>query len=209
MTDELRYLSVMRKYLIVHRRMKRPQIAAHLIVGMNYTLISVLALITGPEASRILLQLLYVIAILPFLLIGVRAGIAWGLLGGLTYAAVDRLRMIGVLSEGFISGQAFMQINPLFLFAVYPTLFATGLIYESMNRRHAHQLIMDRNRFMDQANRDHLTGLANRLQLEMYFPMAIDQAADDEEMLAVLYIDLDDFKPINDTLPEVVLASSD
>jgi predicted signal transduction protein with EAL and GGDEF domain len=202
MTDELRYLSVMRKYLIVHRRMKRPQIAAHLIVGMNYTLISVLALITGPEASRILLQLLYVIAILPFLLIGVRAGIAWGLLGGLTYAAVDRLRMIGVLSEGFISGQAFMQINPLFL-------FATGLIYESMNRRHAHQLIMDRNRFMDQANRDHLKGLANRLQLEMYFPMAIDQAADDEEMLAVLYIDLDDFKPINDTLPEVVLASPD
>jgi predicted signal transduction protein with EAL and GGDEF domain len=182
--------------------MKRPQIAAHLIVGMNYTLISVLALITGPEASRILLQLLYVIAILPFLLIGVRAGIAWALLGGLTYAAVDGLRMIGVLSEGFISGQAFMQINPLFL-------FATGLIYESMNRRHAHQLIMDRNRFMDQANRDHLKGLANRLQLEMYFPMAIDQAADDEEMLAVLYIDLDDFKPINDTLPEVVLASPD
>jgi predicted signal transduction protein with EAL and GGDEF domain len=202
MTDELRYLSVMRKYLIVHRRMKRPQIAAHLIVGMNYTLISVLALITGPEASRILLQLLYVIAILPFLLIGVRAGIAWALLGGLTYAAVDGLRMIGVLSEGFISGQAFMQINPLFL-------FATGLIYERMNRLHAHQLIMDRNRFMDQANRDHLKGLANRLQLEMYFPMAIDQAADDEEMLAVLYIDLDDFKPINDTLPEVVLASPD
>jgi predicted signal transduction protein with EAL and GGDEF domain len=202
MTDELRYLSVMRKYLIVHRRMKRPQIAAHLIVGMNYTLISVLALITGPEASRILLQLLYVIAILPFLLFGVRAGIAWALLGGLTYAAVDGLRMIGVLSEGFISGQAFMQINPLFL-------FATGLIYESMNRRHAHQLIMDRNRFMDQANRDHLKGLANRLQLEMYFPMAIDQAADDEEMLAVFYIDLDDFKPINDTLPGVVLASPD
>jgi diguanylate cyclase (GGDEF)-like protein len=190
--------------LVFYRRMKRPQVAAHLIVGMNYLLISLLALITGSEASRVFLQLLYVIAILPFLLIGVRAGIAWGLLGGLTYASIDGLRMIGALPEGQISAESFMQLNPLFLFAVYPTLFATGLIYESLNRRQARQLIMDRNRFMDQANRDHLTGLANRLQLEIYFPMAVDQAAEDGEMLAVLYIDLNDFKPINDTFGHTI-----
>lgn len=48
------------------------------------------------------------------------------------------------------------------------------------------------------ANRDFLTGLANRRLLEEYLRSMLQHAERRQERLAVLWLDLDDFKPIND-----------
>jgi diguanylate cyclase (GGDEF)-like protein/PAS domain S-box-containing protein len=48
------------------------------------------------------------------------------------------------------------------------------------------------------ANHDVLTGLVNRHSLEVELQAAIDRAADEGGGLAVLYIDLDGFKHVND-----------
>jgi diguanylate cyclase (GGDEF)-like protein/PAS domain S-box-containing protein len=50
------------------------------------------------------------------------------------------------------------------------------------------------------AHGDALTGLPNRFWLMNYLPQAIARAAESGTMAAVLFIDLDDFKSINDTL---------
>ena len=50
------------------------------------------------------------------------------------------------------------------------------------------------------ANRDMLTGLANRRRLEDYLPQEIARAGREQSKLGVLYMDLDGFKPINDEL---------
>ena len=47
---------------------------------------------------------------------------------------------------------------------------------------------------------DALTGLANRAKLEEHLALALAARAPDERALAVLYIDLDHFKVVNDTL---------
>lgn len=49
-------------------------------------------------------------------------------------------------------------------------------------------------------NHDVLTGLPNRLWVNGYLPTAIDHAHNAQSMLAVLFIDLDGFKSINDSL---------
>jgi hypothetical protein len=51
-----------------------------------------------------------------------------------------------------------------------------------------------------QARQDLLTGLANRRVLEERLKLALSQAARDERVVAVAFIDLDRFKPINDEL---------
>ncbi|WP_395399756.1 EAL domain-containing protein [Pseudoduganella sp. UC29_106] len=50
------------------------------------------------------------------------------------------------------------------------------------------------------ANQDMLTGLANRHWLQRFMPRAIAAAADRQAQLGLLFIGLDDFKQVNDTL---------
>lgn len=49
------------------------------------------------------------------------------------------------------------------------------------------------------SNEDTLTGLPNRHWVQSYLPKAIDHSAANNTMLAVLFIDLDGFKAVNDT----------
>lgn len=65
---------------------------------------------------------------------------------------------------------------------------------ESANRKLAEQQDM----LYQQAHHDSLTGLANRLLLELRFEHALRQGKRFDRPLAVLLIDLDGFKPIND-----------
>lgn len=49
------------------------------------------------------------------------------------------------------------------------------------------------------ANKDELTGLYNRHWLLKHLPLALDRAKTGQYMLAVLFVDLDGFKDVNDT----------
>lgn len=49
------------------------------------------------------------------------------------------------------------------------------------------------------ANKDELTGLNNRYWLLKHLPLALDRARRGQSMLAILFIDLDGFKDVNDT----------
>lgn len=55
-----------------------------------------------------------------------------------------------------------------------------------------------------QANFDALTGLPNRFALKSYLEQAITRANRNEDMVGLLYIDLDRFKLINDSLGHII-----
>jgi diguanylate cyclase (GGDEF)-like protein/PAS domain S-box-containing protein len=55
-----------------------------------------------------------------------------------------------------------------------------------------------------QAFHDALTGLPNRVLFNEYLPLAIAQAHRDNTLLAVMFLDLDRFKTINDTLGHAI-----
>ena len=67
-----------------------------------------------------------------------------------------------------------------------------GLIYDISDRKRAEQELAHR------ANHDALTGLPNRDQFRSRLDEAIARAEDSRRSLAVLYVDLDNFKLVND-----------
>jgi diguanylate cyclase (GGDEF)-like protein len=72
-----------------------------------------------------------------------------------------------------------------------------GLQTRAVVRR---QSIHHQRQFSRLARRDHLTGLPNRVFLQKMLPRLIKRAARDNSRLAILYIDLDHFKNVNDSL---------
>jgi diguanylate cyclase (GGDEF)-like protein/PAS domain S-box-containing protein len=61
------------------------------------------------------------------------------------------------------------------------------------------QLLANQQRLDKLANHDTLTGLPNRLFLQAHLPEAISKSQENGQMLAVLFLDLDRFKHINDS----------
>lgn len=72
-------------------------------------------------------------------------------------------------------------------------------IYESIRSKAVASLHQIREELQYLAHSDPLTGLPNRTAFYSHLPQMLAQANRDNTHLAVLFIDLDDFKPINDT----------
>jgi diguanylate cyclase (GGDEF)-like protein/PAS domain S-box-containing protein len=69
----------------------------------------------------------------------------------------------------------------------------------SLRRRVEEQLLEKQQHLDHLAHHDQLTGLPNRLYLAHHLPGAIEEAKRNNSMLAVLFLDLDRFKHINDS----------
>ena len=87
-----------------------------------------------------------------------------------------------------------------------PLMDENGKVYAIIETAHditshlkaQQQLSQQKALLYEQANRDLLTGLPNRAMLEDILKQALDRAAQDETLVGILFIDLDDFKPVND-----------
>jgi len=96
---------------------------------------------------------------------------------------------------------------------VYPTRLNLSAVYDRrrgtvdhyvgvFNDISLHKADEERLKFL--ATHDPLTGLPNRAEFKRFCYDAIDRARRNGRQVAVLYIDLDNFKPVNDTYGHVV-----
>src|SRR6202043_4062932 len=73
-------------------------------------------------------------------------------------------------------------------------------VHDVTVRRKAETKLLERHQHLDHlAHHDQLTGLPNRLYLAAHLPDAIEEAKKNGSVLAVLFLDLDRFKHINDS----------
>lgn len=91
--------------------------------------------------------------------------------------------------------QTFIAIGTLAIFATQIWLVVSNLRLRSRNRF----LYRDNNRLQDIATRDGLTDLRSRGWFETNFPRFVERARRRGAWLAVIIVDLNDFKNVNDT----------
>jgi diguanylate cyclase (GGDEF)-like protein/PAS domain S-box-containing protein len=73
-------------------------------------------------------------------------------------------------------------------------------VHDVTVRRKAETHLLEKHQQLDHlAHHDQLTGLPNRLYLQAHLPVAIEEAKKNHAVLAVLFLDLDRFKHVNDS----------
>lgn len=127
------------------------------------------------------------------LMLGVRWGIPWALLVGISPPLMAWYRSTESGIQDTSSG--FLAVWWVTLALMVAALYGFDRVQQHMRRR----LDAECARFAFQAAHDPLTGLANRATFDRRLEEALEYAGLHGEKLVLLSLDLNDFKPINDT----------
>jgi diguanylate cyclase (GGDEF)-like protein len=144
-------------------------------------------------------------AIISFCLLGPRTGTLMAVL----IPCLCLLQWYGTANWGWRLPDAQSRLNPtmdsLLINALnYCLVIVVLLVYERINHKLRRERDAERHRLAHFATHDDLTGLANRRHFLQRLHEACSRCDRSRHQVAILYIDLDGFKHINDTLGHAV-----
>lgn len=157
----------------------------------SFAAITVVFLLYQDRNLRFLLILLPALAILAFTLAGFRNGLIW--------AAIIAFSHIGLLTYSMGYGFIGNYDQPMILLTTYFIILIAASTYEYISFKLMIQLDFERNLYKDKAHLDKLTNIPNRYRFDHFLDNAIIRAYNSDETFALVYIDLNGFKPVNDT----------
>lgn len=137
--------------------------------------------------------------IMAFVLISKSAGLIWTLLTLCVHVSFILLQNMGFVFPQMLSTETYMIQHLTHWLVIYSSLIGLMFVFNSLNSRLKHERDDERKKFQHLASHDPLTNLANRLQFDERLEAAIERSDLLNKNTALLYIDLDGFKPINDT----------
>ncbi len=157
-------------------------------------------LLTGGYTDSPIMPLWIVVPVFVFPLSGLMSGIVW--------STLIFLAMLGLLVASQMGFTAWQWADPATLSMMSHVLPITLcfmvvvalVIYERVNAQLNGWLQEERQRFAFKASHDSLTDLPNREEFFLRLRGAIREAAQKRQQAALVYIDLDGFKPVNDAL---------
>jgi diguanylate cyclase (GGDEF)-like protein len=155
-------------------------------------------LITGGVKESPYLAMVLVVPIFLFLIAGRVRGVQWSILSSILVSGILMLEHSGVTFPQAIP-EAHLPTFTLITFTTTLSLLVMGLFtYESSFESFTARLSAERSQFAHEATHDPLTGLSNRTLFYQRASEAVDYALSHKHKAAILYVDLDDFKRIND-----------
>jgi len=176
------------------------------LTAVFFTAASTSWLTDGSNSPMVLL--FFIPPVFSFILTNIVSGVVWTCIGAMSFVALWGI-------DEFLLAEKYEQFQPMQLM-LNPTdvgfleliirLLSLGMIvsivgiYEAYSIRLNKMLSQERNLFEFKACHDPLTGLANRAEFDTRLKLAIESAWHSSYSIALIYIDLDGFKPINDTI---------
>jgi len=176
-------------------------LTANFLLTILTAVVAIGVQITGRYWDSPVLQLALQLPVTAFLLLGLRPGIFWLLV---TMALCLTFYLSALLDFGYVQLLQNQALIDAMFVALQYTLFAIVggalIVYEIINSQLTGKLHEERGRLEHKASHDDLTGIPNRFEFFRRLKKGIEEARVRQHKVAVVYIDLDGFKPINDLL---------
>ncbi len=156
-------------------------------------------LLTGGFQSSPNLQIIIVVPVWAFLMAGNRNGLFWSAITIMIIVAYYLADVAGISFPQTIPDNAQATIKVVTWLVAISLVVLCLFIYEVNLVRLTDRLQKEQSKLAHEASHDSLTGLLNRKSLLDSVEEAINAYEEHQHKAAILYIDLDNFKPINDT----------
>jgi len=185
--------------LSLFKRTQNLNLCSTIVLCITAMIIMAGVQITGGYFDSPILQMMLQWPVIAFLLQGLRLGTYWLIA---TFMLALAAYVSGLLGWGSVQlMESTEDIEAMYFSLQLVLLLLVGgalVIYETLNGLLNRQLNEERNRFEHKASHDDLTGVPNRFEFFRRLKLVIDEAKEREHKVGVVYIDLDEFKPIND-----------
>jgi diguanylate cyclase (GGDEF)-like protein len=175
-------------------------LAGNIAVSAIYIAVLVGILLTGGYGVSPFTALWIVVPVFVFPMAGSRSGIVWAMIVFLTINALLVIKLWGI-DVWQLADPDTLQMMERILPVLLCFMVVTALIiYEHVNQTLNQWLQEERIRFAFKASHDSLTDLPNRDEFYSRLETALRESAQKKEKFALVYVDLDGFKPVNDEL---------
>lgn len=173
-------------------------LAGNLAVAAVYFAVLAGVLLTGGYGVSPIMPLWIVVPVFVFPLAGPRSGMVWAIVIFLTMITLLVSNLVG-FKAWQLSDPETLQVIERVLPVILCFMVVTALIiYERLNEQLNQWLQEERQRFAFKASHDSLTDLPNREEFYSRLETALRESNHKRLQMALVYIDLDGFKPVND-----------
>lgn len=187
--------------LVVLRRTENYTLCANILLVSLAIVITSAIQITGGYLESPILQLTAQLPVTAFLLLGIRAGVIWLIITIVISAACYASAILGIGYVQLMTDQNVVDAMYILLqFVLIMMLGGALVVYETMNSLLTKRLNEERSKFEHKASHDDLTGIPNRFEFFRRIQSVIGEARERDQKVAIVYLDLDGFKPVNDLL---------
>lgn len=171
---------------------------AHIAITVSYaSIIAGIAVSGGPLFAPATVMILLPI-IMAFILIDKQAGLVWTLIIMILHIAMVLMHTVGFHYPQLLPDNMLPVQHLAHWFMAYTAIIALMYFSDAINDKLQQALDAKQRHFEHLASHDTLTELANRYQFDSCLNLAIQRSRQTQKPFALLAIDLDNFKPIND-----------
>lgn len=151
--------------------------------------------INAPSISMNILPI-----IMAFVLIGKRAGLIWTQIILTIHVSLMIALAYGVDFLQFLQPETLALQHLAHWLITYTAMIGLMFVFDALNSQLKKEVTAEKQKYEHLASHDPLTKLANRLQFDINITQTINRSNRHQKLAALFYIDLDDFKPVNDEL---------
>lgn len=173
---------------------------SHALLFASTVVLLVSVFYSGGPAVSPARPMVLVLVVMAYCLTGLVGGLFWTA-ATLLVQAVFFYLMLNDFDFPYLGDMASDGYNIAFnwILAVF-NCAAVMVVYERINHHLSEQLEREKEGFAHQAHHDALTGLYNRARFDDELERALSRAERAGDKVGLMYMDLDGFKPVNDTL---------